>query len=161
LERRLTTLGGHRGSIVGVAFSPDGARLVTAGGRRSDQPEGPLGEVRMWELITFREVSNLPGPTGFVYDVAFSPDGRSLATAGEDRIVRIWEVATGRERLALPGHHEHIKRARFSPDGRYLASCGEDRTVRVWDLAPPTRPFGRAPVSEMAGAAGPGGVAAR
>ena len=106
----------------------------------------------VWELTTFQEESNLPGLTGFVSDVAFSPAGRCLATAGEDRIVRVWEVATGRERLALRGHHNDIGRVTFRPDGRYLASCGEDRTVRVWDLAPPSSPFGRAPVYEAAGA---------
>jgi WD40 repeat protein len=148
-------LRGHPGSVVGVSFSPDGRRLATSGGRRADQSEGPPGEVRIWDLTTLREESNLPGLTGFVYGVAFSPDGQSLATAGEDRIVRIWEVPTGRERTVLRGHHNDIRRVTFRPDGRYLASCGEDRTVQVWDLTPPTDPYGRAPVGEAAAAPGP------
>jgi WD40 repeat protein/serine/threonine protein kinase len=156
-----TTLHGHRGSVVGVAFSPDGARLATAGGRRSDQPDGPPGEVKIWELTTLREETSLPGLTAFVYSVAFSPDGLSLATGGEDRVVRIWDVATGRERLGLLGHHMEIRRVTFRPDGRYLASCSEDRTVRVWDVNPPTYPFGRVPVSEGMTDSGPDGVAAR
>ena len=152
-----TTLHGHRGSVVGVAFSPDGRRLATAGGRRADQSEGLPGEVRVWDLATLQEMWNLPGLTGFIYGVAFSPDDPSLAAAGEDRIVTIWEVATGRERLALRGHHDAIRRVTFRPDGRYLASCGDDRTVRVWDLMPPTHPFGRVPAGEVAGASGPDG----
>jgi hypothetical protein len=135
-------------------FSRDCARLATAGGRRADQSEGPPGELRVWDLTTLREESNLSGLTGFIYGVAFSPDGLSLATAGEDRVMRVWEAATGRERLGLRGHHSTIRRVRFRPDGRYLASCGEDRTVRVWDLTPPTNPFGRAPVGEVADAPG-------
>jgi WD40 repeat protein len=125
-----TTLHGHRGSVVGVAFSPDGRRLATAGGRRANQSEGPPGEVKVWDLTTLREEVNLPGLTGFVYGVAFSPDGQSLATAGEDRIVTVWEVDTGRQRLALRGHHDHIRRvtsARMvgtSPRAARIGRCG-------------------------------------
>jgi WD40 repeat protein len=117
--------------------------------------------VRIWDLATSREERDLPGPTDLVIGVAFSPDGLSLAAAGEDRAVRVWDVADGRERLVLRGHDSDVRTVKFSPDGRYLASCGEDRTVRVWDLMPPTDPFGRAPVGEATGAAGPGGAAAR
>jgi WD40 repeat protein len=144
-----------------MAFSPDSRRLATSGGRRADQSEGPPGEVRVWDLTTLREMSKLPGLTGFIYGVAFSPDDRSPAAAGKDRIVTIWEVATGRERLALRGHHDAIGRVTFRPAGRYLASRGEDRTVSVWDLMPPTDPFGRVPIGEGAITSGPDGVAAR
>src|SRR5262249_2353559 len=73
---------------------------------------------------------------GMVCGVAFSADGRRLASASTDRTVKLWDVATGKEALTLRGHLDTVWSVAFSPDGRRLVSASIDQTVRVWDARP-------------------------
>jgi WD40 repeat protein len=65
--------------------------------------------------------------------VAFSPDGKRLASASMDRTVKVWDAAAGQEVLTLKGHTDQVQSVAFSPDGKRLASASMDRTVKVWD----------------------------
>lgn len=77
----------------------------------------------------------LRGHDGAVTQTAFSPDGRLLATAGQDAHLMLWDVETGRPVLRLAGHTAQVSRVLFSPDGRRLASASADKTAIVWDAS--------------------------
>ena len=75
----------------------------------------------------------LEGHTDEVLAVAFSPDGRTLASGSRDRTIRLWNTNTGEHKLTLEGHTSGVTCLSFSPDGRTLASGSWDDTVRLWD----------------------------
>ena len=64
-----------------------------------------------------------------------SPDGRRLASAGQDQTIKVWDLVTGRSVRTLEGHTNWIFGLAFSPDGKQLASASHDETVRVWNVA--------------------------
>jgi len=65
--------------------------------------------------------------------VAFSPDGRRIASASYDRTVKVWDAGSGQETLTLKGHTGSVEDVTFSPDGRRIASASADGTVKIWD----------------------------
>jgi WD40 repeat protein len=86
--------------------------------------------------------TTLKGHTGTVYSVAFTMDGKTLASGGGERTVILWDVATGTQRVMLSGHTGHVRSVAFTKDGKTLASAGgsddfarPDGTVRLWDVA--------------------------
>jgi WD40 repeat protein/serine/threonine protein kinase len=86
-----------------------------------------------WNRLAHREVHTLMGHAAWVSSVAFSPDGRRIASGDWVGTVKVWDVGSGQEILTLKGHTRGVNSVAFSPDGRRIASGGADNTVKVWD----------------------------
>ena len=141
----IRTLNNHRErSRAKLAFSPDGKVLASGGGGEAT--------IRRWDVATGRPLPTIEdhatfpgegaagrqrGHLGYDKPVAFSPDGKTLASGAEDGTIRIREADDGRLRLSLrdPNHLDAVTGLAFARDGKRLASVGYfDRSVRIWDV---------------------------
>ena len=134
-EVKVLPLGGEVPVCLGLAFSPDGQLL--AGAIASNMSVNVDNNVKLWDTTTGRELMILRGHPARVFALAFSPDGRRIASSYMDGTVWLWDVATGKSVLTLHGHSRFAHGVGFSPDGLQLATAG-DTTVKIWDATPLT-----------------------
>jgi WD40 repeat protein len=115
--------------VLCVAFSPDGARIVTGGSTDSD-----TGEASVWDARTGAELLQLKGHTERVMSAAFSPDGERIITGSADGTAKVWDARTGTPRLQLDGIKNSFDAA-FSPDGKRIVTGGGQvlGEAMVWD----------------------------
>jgi WD40 repeat protein len=118
----------HFGSI-----SPDGKLLASADGKI----------VRLWDADTGKEIRQFHGHQAPVRCLAYSSDGKAIASGSDDKNIRLWDAASGRELAKCQGHQQAgpsnyplcVAQVIFAPDGKTLVSHGSDQTIRQWDAA--------------------------
>ncbi len=140
----LKVLTGHTGPVYAVAFHPTDPKIVATA---SQDKTG-----RIWDITDIKKAEGkgaadgvaevakpkfeLKGHTDIVDTIAFSPDGKSLATGGADKSVKLWNQTDGKELKALGVHDGSVYSVAFSPDSKLLASAGagKDNLVKIWDV---------------------------
>jgi WD40 repeat protein len=120
--------GRRSGVICALAFSPDGKVLVTG-------TDDARGSIMAWDAATGKHLRDFKGKPGSVVFLAYSPDGKSVASCGKDKIIRLWDADVGSERGRLAGHEKDITSLAFADGGKLLVSASIDETIRVWDAA--------------------------
>ena len=115
---------GHTNVVFGLAFSPNGSRLVSGSGDTT---------AIIWDVASLRPLHVLRGHNAEVYAVGFTPDGQRVVTGSFDQTAKLWSVADGREIAPMTGHRDKIFALAVSPADGTIATAGYDRTVRLWD----------------------------
>ncbi len=111
-------------SIMSIAFSPDGKRIVTGHDNNI---------ATLWNAETAQESLTFNKHASMLTSESFSPDGKRILLGGLDHTVKVFDTETASELLSLEGHSGMIFSMSFSPEGKQIATTSEDKTVKLWD----------------------------
>jgi WD40 repeat protein len=127
--------------ICSLAIAKDGKSLAVGGfvpdghsdeGNQADR----LGEAMLWDLGAGKEICRFQGHTGGIKRLEFTPDGKTLVTAGSfDKTIILWDMATGKKRASLEGYEELIESLAVSPDGKTVVSGDWNGEIKLWGVA--------------------------
>jgi WD40 repeat protein len=139
----IRTLQEHQDLVHEVTFSPDGSKIAIAANDFAtlwDVKSGKLIHTLKGHLSSVPDDPSDPQDNTItvqleVQSIAFSPDGKLVATGSQDNTIKIWDVDSGKELYTLRGHSCSVTSVAFSPDGQILVSGGNDKTVKAWKVS--------------------------
>ena len=114
----------HQDVVNDAIFSPDGARILTA---------GRDGTAKLWDVASGKLIASFAHQDGVVH-AAFSPDGARILTASVDHTAKLWDGPSGRL-IASFAHQDRVSDAEFSPDGGRILTASADNTAKLWDAS--------------------------
>jgi hypothetical protein len=124
----LRMLAGHTSTVYGVAFAPDGKKVLSG---------SVDGQAALWDIATGKQLHLLQGHGGMIWSVAFGPDSKHAFTASWDGTVKMWDTVRGMEIRHFPaqGRIADINGLAISRDGKQMLTGSDDGAVRLWDIA--------------------------
>ena len=129
--KEILTFRGHMqfgSGVHSLTYNRDGTRLASGNGAAS----GEL-TVKIWDPNTGKEERTLEGFKGMISGLAFSPNGKRLASTSGDRMLKLWDLSTGKEIKSVHQPNNYFASVAFSSDGKRLVTANDDKTVTIWD----------------------------
>jgi WD40 repeat protein len=148
--KQVASIDGEDGeNVLAMSYSPDGKSLASGNGCM----------IGLWDMTKYKNIDTLEGHSsdlvvvvhgkqGRVYvpavkSVAFTADGKTLASGSQDKTIRHWDVASGKCIAILKNHSDSVNSVAWSPDGKTLASASDDKTIKLWDVKPDKKKTGK------------------
>lgn len=122
------------GNVDYLTFSPNGKRLASVQAEKGGILRSLDYAIRIWDMESRQQIGQpIKGHSERITSIAYSPDGKRLVSASNDKTVRIWDVETRECIKVLEGHTKKVMSAAYSPDGKKIVSASWDKTIRIWD----------------------------
>ena len=130
----VNTFSGHKSKVLSVVMSPDDKMMISGGDCQQNADSKCYGNLKLWDVITGKEITSLEGHSQNVNALAISADGKILVSGSDDQTIKIWNLQTNQLIHTLTDHTDAIHSLAISADGKTLISASDDQTIKVWDL---------------------------